>query len=51
MTSAHSSNVDLNNLYSAHLATLKQRADEALARNGFAPKRKPKQPGRLKQAA
>ena len=35
MTSAHSSNVDLNNLYSAHLATLKQRADEALARGGF----------------
>ena len=26
-------------------------ADETLARNGFAPNRKPKQPGRLKQAA
>ena len=35
MTSAQSSTADFNSLYSAHLATLKQRADEALARGGF----------------
>lgn len=35
MNSAHSSTANLNSLYSAHLATLKQRADEALARGGF----------------
>ena len=35
MTSAQTSTADFNSLYSAHLATLKQRADEALARGGF----------------
>ena len=35
MTSPHSSTADFSTLYSAHLATLKQRADEALARGGF----------------
>jgi len=35
MIPAHSSTADFNSLYSAHLATLKQRADEALARGGF----------------
>lgn len=35
MIPVHSSTADFNSLYSAHLATLKQRADEALARGGF----------------